>query len=43
MRFQLGSWLVRLGVWIAGTTEVVRDIAHAVAYARQNPTDLQDR
>lgn len=43
MRIRIGSWFVRLGVWIAGTAEVVRDIAGAVAHARQHPTDLQDR
>jgi hypothetical protein len=43
MKVRLGTWLIGLAHWILGSAEAVREIAAAVAYARQHPTDLQDR
>jgi hypothetical protein len=43
MKVRLGTWLIGLAHWVLGSAEAVREIAAAVAYARQHPTDLQDR
>jgi hypothetical protein len=43
MKIRIGTWLIGLAHWVLGSAEAVREVAQAVAYARQHPTDLQDR
>jgi len=43
MKIRFGHFLIRVGHWLIGSVEVVRDVAKAAAHARSHPTDLQDR